>query len=153
MKQLSKSIEVMDARDHFKNAARTKGLMGRRNFLRKSYFALLAACAIILLACSSSSPEKDGIKAAKARCDCNKAAEKENEKLRARGVPQLKPPPSDFVGQWTWTLSEEYQKVANETEECLRKSSDYREKLIDKYRTNKENAEKFYFAENSYKCD
>ena len=138
---------AMEFRDHFKNGANSKSHTSRGNFIKSTCLSLLATGIIILSACSSSSPEKDGIKAAKQICDCRddmteiviKATESyiKNFNFNTRIEAREK-------------LNEMQQKVEADYRECINNANAYRDELKSKYITNQENVGKFDYAYNAH---
>ena len=132
---------AMDAENHVKHRAYLKSLMSRGIL-----FIGIAIC-VGLSACSpSSSPEKDGIKAAKKICDCRddmpevviKATESyiKNFNFKSRVEAREK-------------LNEMQQKVQTDYQDCINNANAYRDELKSKYITNQENVGKFDYAYNA----
>ena len=93
-----------------------------RIVLGVSVFVIMIA---LIATVGGSSPEKDGIKAAKKGCDCAK----EYQKL-----------PESF----------DFKKAQAKADRCLQTADEYRDKLRRKYATNQEKVEKFDFAYENY---
>jgi len=131
---------------------------------------VLVAAMFSMVACSS--PEKDGIKAAKKRYDFeNDYYQKRNEienKIKKETNKTCESYIANF-NSYSFTtrveareklnenlegslekLVESAQKLESDYQEWRRKASEYREKLESKYSTNREKQEKFNYAFNNY---
>ena len=145
----------MEADTISKNGASSKSHTSRGFFLKMTQkhsiaFTVLVIC-LILSACSSSSPEKDGVKVAQMMCDCFDA-QVVNEKNAYEAYIKN-------FGSYSFVtriearekLSEVLQKAREDSQECFNKAGAYGTELESKYLTYEENIEKFRYAFNAHR--
>jgi len=139
-----------------------KKVMNRGNFLGKVCFGLLVASAIILSACSS--PERDGIKAAKMKYNYQKDyTHKRNEIIKEQNNAyesyikkfdsysfKTRVEAREKLSEYLEKSKESFQTLEYNYQEWMNKAAEYRNKLASKYQTNREKESKFYYAYNNY---
>ena len=146
MEQKFSSLDrVMEPETISKNGASLKSYMSK---VESTIPYFILSCIFCFFSCSS--PESDGIKAAKKLCDC---VDESHENIRQAHESYIK----NFNSYSFRTriearekLSDVLQKVYGDDSECRQKAYAYREELESKYKTNKENAEKFKYAFDSH---
>jgi len=135
----------------------------RKLFVRKMWFCLLSA-GIILCLVSCSSPEKDGIKAAKMMYsyqedyvkkrneitkEQNKAYESYIKKFDSYSF-KTRVEAREKLSEYLEKSKESFQKLENDYREWMNKAYEYRNKLASKYQTDREKESKFSYAYNNY---
>ena len=139
-------------------------IMNRGIFLRKVWFCLLST-GIILSFASCSSPESDGIKAAKVAYNYRKDYEKKQRDITKGQNKAYETYIKKFNSYSFKTrvearekLSEHldkpnksFQKLDEDYREWMNKAYEYRNKLAGKYQTNREKEDKFNYAYNNYR--
>jgi len=118
-----------------KNGVCPKNQRSRGNFSRTIGFVLWVVGITLLSSCSS--PEKDGIKAAKEWCNC--LDDVYGSYIKKFGSYSFK------------TRIEARDKLNEDVNKCIEMAEEYRNKLKSKYLTNKENEEKFQYAYDAHK--
>ena len=123
----------------------SKSHKSRRNWKLLTLFILLTS-SFVFSSCSSSSPESDGVKAAKKFCDCINDYHGNTKKAYESYIKQFKSYSFKTRSEAREKLQESLQKVQEDAERCQENAYTYREELRNKYITNKENADKFQYA-------
>jgi len=145
----------MEADTILKNGRSSKSQKSRGNmFLTKTIgiiiivgiFVSMAACGGGGKRSEEASPESDGIKAAKAYCECEKNFRKEQED-NAKRWKNL----DNNSDQQRKQYINEGQNMYKNRENCHIKAGELYEKLNAKYQTNKDKHEKFLYALNGYR--
>lgn len=139
-------------------------VMSSGNYSRKVWFCLLSA-GIMLSFASCSSPEKDGIKAAKMAYNYrkdydkkrieitkeqNKAYETYIEKFHSFSF-VTRVDAREKLTEYLEKSKISFQKLEEDAREWERNAQEYRNKLRSKYETNREKQEKFNYAYNNYR--
>jgi len=124
--------ETMEAETISKNGISSKSRMSMKKFvLLKTFKIILTLILFSMVACSS--PESDGKKVGKKYCECEKI-EPKGEWVSAKTSDPYGIPPSPYF------------KNSKQYEDCLDKSHKTRDKVYEKYATNKQKASEFYHA-------
>jgi len=156
---------AMVAENHFKNGIMSKSM---RRFAiaftaKKNIFIGSMAFCIIMSACSS--PESDGIKAAKMSYNYRKELyQKRNEIIKEQNKAyesyiqkfdsysfKTRIEAREKLNECLEKSKESFQKFETEARELENKAYEYRNKLRSKYETNREKEGKFSYAYNNYK--
>jgi len=129
----------------------------------KQSVVLFGIAFIIFSSCSS--PESDGIKAAKMKYNCeddynkrhneitmeqNKAYEAFIKNFHSHSF-KTRVEAREKLNEYLEKSRESFQKLEDDARECEKKAYEYRNKLRNKYETNREKEEKFSYAYNNYR--
>ena len=152
--------EAMVAETISKNGDSLKIHRSKVNLLN---FLFVVVITVSTMFTSCSSPESDGIKAAKADCDCNKKYPLVGRFDFDFYIPDeifddTKMTEAELKEQEEAKLKEqEINKKRKEQKEpykkCMSKANELRNKLSEKYRTNKEKNSQFEYAIKEYRCE
>ena len=107
---------------------------------------ILVTGTLVFSFCSSSSPESDGIKAAKKFCDCIDEGNANTIKAYESYIKNFNSFSFKTRIEAREKLNEFLQKAQEETNRCQENAYAYRNELESKYITNEENKNKFWFA-------
>jgi len=139
-------------------------VISRGDFFRIVWFCLFSASIMLSLA-ACSSPESDGIKAAKMMYSSqkeytqkrnliikeqNKAYETYVKKFDSYSF-ETRIEAREKLNEYIEKAKESSQKLEEDSQELMNKAYEYRNKLASKYQTNRENEEKFSYAFNNYR--
>ena len=120
--------------------------------IKKQPVIIIGLACIIMLACSS--PESDGIKAAKIVCDCQTEHYAKIEKIYESYIKNFNSysfkTRIDARQKLNETLNEINRKFQDEYQECYQKAREKAQILENKYLTNEEDKKKFQFAFNAH---
>jgi hypothetical protein len=115
--------------------------------IQKQSIALIGiTTCVILSACSSSSPEKDGIKAAQKFCDCRDDMYESGIKTAELYIKNFNSYSFKTRSDAREKLNEIGKKIQEDFQNCHENATAYREEQRNKYVTNQENIEKFNYA-------
>jgi exonuclease VII small subunit len=155
---------MLKNRLNFRNVATIVACFAAKNvaMIKKKSIVVIGMICIILSACSS--PEKDGIKAAKRMYQCgtdytqkriaivgeqNKAYELYIRNFNSYSF-ETRVDAREKLNEYLEKSRQSFERLEENYRECQRKASEFRSKLREKYSTNQERLNKFYFAYNNY---
>ena len=139
---------AMETETILKNGASSKSRMSRVNY---AFLIVLFSMVFCIILASCSSPESDGIKAAKEVCNCDNDRYKNGKKALETYINNFHSYSFKTRIEARAKLKEFINETDKDYQECLKKADEYRLKLESTYLTNEEKKEKFNYAFKAHK--
>ena len=143
MLKLSNSYRTIKTDTILKNRQDLQSQTSIRYLKLLTLFVFLTS---VFLLNSCSSPESDGIKAAKKYCDCINDSYKNTKNAYELYIKQFASHSFKTRSEAREKLNEYLQKANDDSQKSFEKANIYRNELGSKYNTNKEKADKFQYA-------